>query len=576
MDGRIARRFKAWSCAAILAVGSLSSGGGAQTFGVSPARYLPPSNATCGAVLPQLETLERLLGMATTQQLAFTNAIPLRQQAYGELESQLSALSVRSLPYSAAELASLPRPSMPALREEYQVRYETVPDPEYWGLAHLAIGGFAAYATARAYSNSGDSELLIGGAGLALLFGGFGVWLLARTERVELRDAIPGAASANVATRRQHEQEVARVERENAEREARRREQEAVEAENRAVEEARSELLSTMRAFETESRYVAERLVPELDAMTLHCLDQLIYGGAIARVGSSSALVSLAVTPLDRAGAVMDEDEPEQAFGFSVRDVGLFGGAARLGGAADVVVRAVRPFDPSEFEAAPVAAMLVIDSSGSMRENDPRGARSEGVVRFLDGAPANAFIGLMEFGSSGGRVLAPISQDFASLRRAASVISASGGTPLYAAGLDALGQLADHGVATQRVLVMLSDGLDESSQTGSRDALVERALELRVPIYAIGLGSVDFRDFEDVALRTGGSFVHAHTANDVVTALEQLARVLSAAYVIDVEVPLTAAPAGLDGEVDALIIVQHDGVQVSTEASGYARLIQGD
>ena len=38
---------------------------------------------------------------------------------------------------------------------------------------------------------------------------------------------------------------------------------------------------------------------------------------------------------------------------------------------------------------SPVAAMLVIDSSGPMRDNDPRGARGERIVPFLaslDGA----------------------------------------------------------------------------------------------------------------------------------------------------------------------------------------------
>ena len=576
MSRRVVKGLQHWCCSALLVVGSLAGVGAAQGFDVSVARYVPPTDATCDALVPQLETLERLLGMRSTPQLAFTRAIPLRQQEYEALESRLSALSVRPLPFSAAELAPVPRPSMPSLRREYTVRYETVPDPEYWALGPLILGVISGYLGLRAYSVDEDPTFLIVGGSLGVAFGWLGVWGLSRTRRVEHRDPVPAAVSANAATRRQYEQEVARIERENAEREARRREQQAVEEENRAIEETRNELLAAMSAFEPESRFVAEWLVPELDDMTLRCLEQLIYGGAIARVGSSSALVSLAVTPVNRAGAVMYEADPESAFRFSVRDVGLFGASARLGGAPGGVIRAVRPFDPSEFDATPVAAMLVIDSSGSMRDNDPRGARSEGVVRFLASAPANAYIGLMEFSGSGGRLLAPISQDFASLRQAASVISASGGTPLYASGLDALAHLAEHGMATRQVLVMLSDGLDEHSHAGARDELLLRAREQRVPIYAIGLGSVDFSDFEDVALSTGGAFVHAQTADDVVTALEQLARVLSAAYVIDVEVPVTARQGDVDGEVSATISAQHEGITASAEASGYIRLIQRD
>ena len=576
MSRGVAKGLQHWLCSALLVVGSLAGVGAAQSFSVSPTRYRPPTDSTCNALVPQLETLERLLGIRSTPQLAFTRAIPLRQQEYEALESRLSALSVRPLPFSAAELAPVPRPSMPSLRREYTVRYETVPDPDYiMGFMYLGIAGAFGYLTVTSATDE-DWSLVASGAVLTLLSGWLAASALSATRRVEHRDPVPAAISANAATRRQHEQEVARVERENAEREARRREQQAVEEENRAIEETRNELLAAMSAFEPESRFVAEWLVPELDDMTLRCLEQLIYGGAIARVGSSSALVSLAVTPVNRAGAVMYEADPESAFRFSVRDVGLFGASGRLGGAPGGVIRAVRPFDPSEFDATPVAAMLVIDSSGSMRDNDPRGARSEGVVRFLASAPANAYIGLMEFSGSGGRLLAPISQDFASLRQAASVISASGGTPLYASGLDALAHLAEHGMATRQVLVMLSDGLDEHSHAGARDELLLRAREQRVPIYAIGLGSVDFSDFEDVALSTGGAFVHAQTADDVVTALEQLARVLSAAYVIDVEVPVTARRTGVDGEVSATISAQHEGITASAEASGYIRLIQRD
>jgi len=579
MDRRAARSIKGWFCSTLLVIGSFYGSGVAQGFSVSPSRYLPPADAMCDVLVPQLETLEGLLGMASTHQLAFTRAIPLREQEFAALESRLSTLTVPALPFSAAELASVPRPSMPSLRQEFTVRYETVPAPNYLMagvfVSSAVLSGYAFYEMSTGgfgYSEPFElnpvATVFFGGSVLASLY-----WLvnvLSETRRVEYRDPNQAAISANAATRRQHEQEVAGVDRENAARDAKRREQATIEAENRAIEEARRELLASMNAFEPESRFVAEWLAPELDDMARRCLDQILYGGAIARVRGSSATLSLAVTPVNRAGAVMYEADPRQAFRFSVRDVGLFGTSGRVGGAADAAVLAVRPFDPSEFDVTPVTAVLVIDSSGSMSSNDPRRLRAEGVMRFLDGAPANAYIGLMEFSGSRGRVLAQISQDFASLRRAASGISSSGGTPLYAAGIDALVQLTEHGVTTRQVLVMLSDGIDESSRSGSRSELVRRAREQRVPIYAIGLGNVDFRDFEQVAMETGGSFVHARTAEDVVTALEQLARLLSAAYVIDVEVPVTATrPAGPDGEVAAVITAQHEGIRASTAASGY-------
>jgi hypothetical protein len=578
VNRRVSRSLKGWFCSTLIVIGSFHATGAAQGFSVTPSRYLPPTDTMCDVLVPQLETLERLLGMTTTPQLAFTQAIPLRQEEYGALESRLSALTVRALPYSPAELAPQPRPTMPSPQREYTVRYETVPDPQYLqGLVMFAVaGGFAYLTVALASQQDRETEwgLVAGGALSSLIYGYFGVAAFSRTRRVERRDPNPAAVSANAAAQRRHEQEVARVERENEEREAKRREQQEIDAENRTIEEARRELLGSLNAFEPESRRVAEWLAPELDDMARRCLGQLIYGGAIARLGPSSAVLSLAVTPVSRAGAVMYDADPELAFGFSVRDLGLFGTTGRLGGAAIAPVRGVRPFDPGEFDVTPVTAVLVIDSSGSMEGNDPRRLRVEGVMRFLDGAPANAYVGLMEFGGSGGRILAPISQDFAGLRDAASGISASGGTPLYAAGLDALRLLEQNSVTPRQVLVMLSDGRDESG--GARSELVRLAREQRVPIYAIGLGNVDFRDFELVAAETGGSFVHARTAEDVVTALEQLARLLSAAYVIDVEVPVTAYSDGQVGEVAAVITAEHEGLRVSAAASGYVGLFEMD
>ena len=162
------------------------------------------------------------------------------------------------------------------------------------------------------------------------------------------------------------------------------------------------------------------------------------------------------------------------------------------------------------FQEAPYAAVLLLDSSGSMEERFSL-ARSA-AIRFLDGLRPEDVSAVYRFDSkvervqdfSGGRDLAPT----------AYAIRASGMTTLNDAivkAADALASRAEH----RKAIVILSDGMDTQSKASS-DKAVERALTVGASIYAVDMSQMDVAgarkqsgaaSLKSFADKTGGRFV---------------------------------------------------------------------
>ena len=162
------------------------------------------------------------------------------------------------------------------------------------------------------------------------------------------------------------------------------------------------------------------------------------------------------------------------------------------------------------FQEAPYAAVLLLDSSGSMEERFSL-ARSA-AIRFLDGLRPEDVSAVYRFDSkvervqdfSGGRDLAPT----------AYAIRASGMTTLNDAivrAADALASRTEH----RKAIVILSDGMDTQSKATS-DKAVERALAVGASIYAVDMSQMDVAgsrkqsgaaSLKSFAEKTGGRFV---------------------------------------------------------------------
>lgn len=171
--------------------------------------------------------------------------------------------------------------------------------------------------------------------------------------------------------------------------------------------------------------------------------------------------------------------------------------------------------DPStiagfSFQEAPYAAVLLLDSSGSMEERFSL-ARSA-AIRFLDGLRPEDVTAVYRFDSKVERV-----QDFSGVRDLAPTayaIRASGMTTLNDAIVKAAEVLASRS-EHRKAIVILSDGMDTKSSASS-DKAVERALAVGASIYAVDMSQMDVAgsrkqsgaaSLKSFAEKTGGRFV---------------------------------------------------------------------
>jgi Mg-chelatase subunit ChlD len=185
-------------------------------------------------------------------------------------------------------------------------------------------------------------------------------------------------------------------------------------------------------------------------------------------------------------------------------------------------VDAVRVDSVPAVEATDVSIVLVLDSSGSMDDNDPRRERVEAAQLLLESLAPGVRGAVMDFGAgvSGGRRASRLLQGFTTdreaLRRALERVAAAGGTPLYAAVLDALDLLADE-ASSQRAVVALSDGRANSDDV-EVGVVRSRANELGVTVFSLGLGrGLDFGELQGLAVGTGGTFGEADDASRLAT-----------------------------------------------------------
>ena len=134
--------------------------------------------------------------------------------------------------------------------------------------------------------------------------------------------------------------------------------------------------------------------------------------------------------------------------------------------------------------------VLIIDSSGSMRENDPRELRKEAAKQFIDLAESDVQIGIVDFDD---RVKTLAELTFADengkskLKKAVDTIDANDGTNIYAglqAGIEILSDL-NKAFTARKAAVLLTDGEDNERKT--LQAYVGNYVANGWSVYTIGL-----------------------------------------------------------------------------------------
>lgn len=172
-----------------------------------------------------------------------------------------------------------------------------------------------------------------------------------------------------------------------------------------------------------------------------------------------------------------------------------------------------------------VTAALSLDSTGSMSSTDPGELRNAAAKAFVDRMGAQDRAAILSFDTStlpsAGLQASYLWQDFTGdktlLTKAVDQATfIGGGTPLYDAMLDASALLAASGAKGARAL-MLTDGQDTELSASPAD-VIAAANKNATPLYIIGLDAqdtLDFRDAEDIAARTGGLFQKATSAGQL-------------------------------------------------------------
>ena len=161
-------------------------------------------------------------------------------------------------------------------------------------------------------------------------------------------------------------------------------------------------------------------------------------------------------------------------------------------------------------QSAPVAVAMVLDTSGSM-SGRPLADAKAAMISLIQALGPNDLAAVITFDATV-HVSRSLTADKPSLVTATNSATANGNTAIYDGLATAIGELAK-GPKARRAIVLLTDGIDNSSQQSSSNVLASLAAS-RTPAYVIGLGT----DLDRSALAriasatTGGSFIEAPTS----------------------------------------------------------------
>ncbi|WP_119353315.1 carboxypeptidase regulatory-like domain-containing protein [Azohydromonas sediminis] len=196
----------------------------------------------------------------------------------------------------------------------------------------------------------------------------------------------------------------------------------------------------------------------------------------------------------------------------------------------------------------PYAAALLLDQSGSIAQSDPTGARLYSAKVFLSGLGSGDAARIAAFaGGSDARIPTPPLATFGPFRGAAGATAffpdldalaqqVGGNTPMYAA-LDTLRDsvATDPSVAPGqgKAVVLFTDGIDTDCGNAAaclarRSQSVTGALAQGVRVFTIGLSrQIDVDALADLSNRTGGAFLYAESAEQLLPLYGTVGRLLS-------------------------------------------------
>lgn len=192
--------------------------------------------------------------------------------------------------------------------------------------------------------------------------------------------------------------------------------------------------------------------------------------------------------------------------------------------------------------------VFVLDSSGSMEDNDPQNLRLSSSQNFVDALLTGDRAAVVDFDSSA-TTLQGLTSDKNALQQAINQIDSRGGTDIADGVSSALNILINgSSVDRTKLIILLTDGKGDYNP-----ALTTTAKNNNIVIYSIGLGAdVDSSVLSQIATGTNGTYTPVATADE----LPQVFR----------DVQTATGDSGVDTDGDGLTDCQE--VQGITVASG--------
>lgn len=212
--------------------------------------------------------------------------------------------------------------------------------------------------------------------------------------------------------------------------------------------------------------------------------------------------------------------------------------AVREGGESCTVTR----FEPASKN-EPINIGLVVDNSASMLQamqfkntypyieitrplEDAKTALRAFIADFDSDKDAMQIIGFRDMVDRSGSFMS----DRTALQLGIDAMYADGGTALYDAIHHALKQM--HPREGIRAIIALSDGDDNSSTVGAT-AVISLARQIGVPVYVIGLGTVQDDVLRRIARQTGGSYAYTKSSKGLTKIYDQLKKRILSIYALE-------------------------------------------
>jgi hypothetical protein len=180
--------------------------------------------------------------------------------------------------------------------------------------------------------------------------------------------------------------------------------------------------------------------------------------------------------------------------------------------------------------------VLVLDHSQSMElpadDNDTRPkivALHKAATRFVTIMPPTARTTVLAFGSTVDRP-GDFSNDGSKLRRIIEDLQPRGETAMLDAAYDAIGTLAAYPIDGHRAVVVMTDGIDNTSRRRPED-VIQRAKDANISLHMLAFGrdremAQAKTDMMRIAAETGGTFHHARNEKDLIRIFEDMSMAL--------------------------------------------------